>query len=272
MSEKLHLSNLHCHTTFSDGANSPEEMAEAAIGLGLSAIGFSDHSHTPTDSLYCITAENVPLYKRAIREVQQQFAGRIEVALGLEQDAMTVLDDRDDYDYILGDSHYVTGGGRLWHVDHDAAEQRESINEGFGGSWLSYAKEYFREYVEGVTRMKPDILGHFDLVTKFGLIDECDPAYQAAAVEALHAALAVTPVIEMNTGAISRGYRKLPYPADFLLKEIKKAGGEITLCSDSHAVHTQTCFFPESLDILRAAGFDHMIVWKNGGLNEVGIR
>lgn len=271
MSRKLPLSNLHCHTTFSDGANTPEEMAEAAIGLGLSAIGFSDHSHTPGDSLYCIKAENVPAYKRTIRELQKTFAGRIEIALGLEQDAMTILDDRADYDYILGDSHYVTGGGRLWHVDHDAAEQRLSIDEGFGGSWLRYAKAYFEAYVEGVTRMKPDILGHFDLVTKFGMIDEDDPAYRAAAVEALHASLAVTPVIEMNTGAISRGYRRLPYPADFLLEEIRRAGGHITLCSDSHAVHTQTCFFPESLEILRQAGFDHMIVWQNGALTQVGL-
>ncbi len=271
MSFNMPLSNLHCHTIFSDGKNTPEEMAEAAIALGLSAIGFSDHSHTPTDSTYCITSANVPVYKRTIRDMQQKFAGRIEVALGLEQDAMTVLDDREDYDYILGDVHYVTGGGRLWHVDHDAAEQKQCIDEAFGGSWLKYAKAYFDAYVEGVTRMKPDILGHFDLVTKFGFVDESDPAYRAIAVEALHAALAVTPVIEMNTGAISRGYRTLPYPADFLLKEIRAAGGEITLCSDSHAVSTQTCFFPESIEILRHAGIDHMLVWQNGGLKARGI-
>ena len=30
--------------------------------------------------------------------------------------------------------------------------------------------------------------------------------------------------------------------------------------------------YPVTLDILRAAGFDHMIVWKNGGLNQVGLK
>jgi DNA polymerase (family 10) len=35
---------LHCHTTFSDGANSVAEMAEAARGLGYAYLGISDHS------------------------------------------------------------------------------------------------------------------------------------------------------------------------------------------------------------------------------------
>ncbi len=44
----IELSNLrgtfHCHTTASDGENSLEEMAAAAIELGLQYLGISDHS------------------------------------------------------------------------------------------------------------------------------------------------------------------------------------------------------------------------------------
>ena len=35
--------NLHCHTTFDDGNNSPEEMISADIKSGLDCIGVSLH-------------------------------------------------------------------------------------------------------------------------------------------------------------------------------------------------------------------------------------
>ena len=50
----MSFSDLHLHTTFSDGKNSPEEMVEEAIRLGLSEIGFSDHAYTFFDERYCM--------------------------------------------------------------------------------------------------------------------------------------------------------------------------------------------------------------------------
>lgn len=39
--------NLHCHTTFDDGASTPEEMVCAAMEHGLSSLGIS--AHAPMD-------------------------------------------------------------------------------------------------------------------------------------------------------------------------------------------------------------------------------
>ena len=39
------MKDLHMHTVFSDGKNTPEEMVEEAIRLGLDTVGISDHSH-----------------------------------------------------------------------------------------------------------------------------------------------------------------------------------------------------------------------------------
>lgn len=46
--------DLHTHTTFSDGRNTPEEMVLSAIGMGMSTLGISDHSYTSFDESYCI--------------------------------------------------------------------------------------------------------------------------------------------------------------------------------------------------------------------------
>ena len=53
--DNLIKSNLHTHTTFCDGVDTPEEMVQAALGLRMDTIGFSGHSFTPIDTSYCMT-------------------------------------------------------------------------------------------------------------------------------------------------------------------------------------------------------------------------
>ena len=43
------LSNLHTHTIFSDGVNSPQEVIEKAIELNFESIGFSEHAECGYD-------------------------------------------------------------------------------------------------------------------------------------------------------------------------------------------------------------------------------
>ena len=52
--------NLHCHTTFDDGASTPEEMVCAAMEHGLSSLGISAHAPmdgedwcTPKECVFC---------------------------------------------------------------------------------------------------------------------------------------------------------------------------------------------------------------------------
>ena len=44
------FSNYHTHTTYCDGANTPEELVLEAIRLGCPELGFSGHSHLAEDS------------------------------------------------------------------------------------------------------------------------------------------------------------------------------------------------------------------------------
>ena len=54
---------LHCHTVYCDGKNTPEEMVLAAIENGMHALGFSTHSYTSRDLTYCIRKEKIEDYK-----------------------------------------------------------------------------------------------------------------------------------------------------------------------------------------------------------------
>ena len=70
--------------------------------------------------------------------------------------------------------------------------------------------------------------------------DETDPAYQAAALEALHAADPKETLLEINTGAMSRNCRTVPYPSDVLLRSLRDFGGRVCISSDSHSASTIT--------------------------------
>ena len=267
----MRYSDLHIHTVFSDGAHTMEDMVLTAIEKGFVSVGISDHSYTPFDLRYCIQPERLPAYHEELRRLKREYADRIEVYAGLEYDGWSELPDRHLYDYLIGDCHYIKIGGRYFSVDHAAAEQKATLDEWFGGDPLAYCRAYFETYVERTRIHCPDVMGHFDLPVKFGLVDEDDPAYRRMAADALLACLEVTPVVELNTGAIARGLRNKPYPHFGLLREILLHGGRIVLASDAHCRENLGFGFSDALDLLRASGFRSVAVLRHGVFEEVGL-
>ena len=82
-------------------------------------------------------------------------------------------------------------------------------------------------------------LENTDVIAKFNregdLFDPNHPRYRAAAQKALDALLDTPAVLEVNTGAISRGYTTEPYPAQAYLRQWLAAGKEIIFASDCHS-------------------------------------
>jgi histidinol-phosphatase (PHP family) len=59
----------------------------------------------------------------------------------------------------------------------------------------------------------------------------------------------------VNTGAISRGYRKEPYPTFPYLKSLRENGNLVLLSSDSHHRDTLLYQFNLAKELVHAAGF-----------------
>ena len=228
------LSDLHIHSNFSDGADSPEEIVLAAIGMNMETIGFSDHSYTEFDGSYCMKKENIEPYKKEILRLKEKYKDKIKILCGIEQDFYSV-EPTDDYDYIIGSVHYIKSGDNYIPIDDSASCLINAANTYFGGDIYRLCEIYF----DTVSKIrKADIIGHIDLVTKFNeptpLFDEKNGRYVAAYKKALDALLKLNIPFEMNMGAISRGYRKTPYPSPDIIRYIKDKGGRIVLSSDAH--------------------------------------
>lgn len=62
-------------------------------------------------------------------------------------------------------------------------------------------------------------------------------------------------VLEVNTGAIARGYRDDPYPTAELLTAWREMGGRATITSDCHDAAKLDCAFERAVELLRQTGY-----------------
>ncbi len=258
------LTNYHTHTNFCDGVNTPEEMVLYAIDKGFRTLGFSGHAYTPFDLSYCI--KDTEGYISKINELKEKYKGKIEIYCGVEEDAFAQAD-RSRFDYILGSAHYVRAGGKYCTVDMDEKSLRETV-AACGGDPLRMADIYYKDFVDYILTRKPDIVGHFDLITKF---DETDapmflgkPLYEKLAEAYIEKAARSGCVFEVNTGAVCRGYRTSPYPAENLLYILNKLGSRVVLSSDCHSAQHLDFYFNETEKILRNIGFNCVYEFTRG--------
>lgn len=249
------LSDFHTHTRFSDGKNTAEEMLLHAISMGLKTIGFSDHASGDND--YSMKKEDILPYRKEIARLKEKYEGQIEVLSGIELDA-DGIDTAEYYDYAIASVHHMAVAGEEYCIDLSVDETRRMLTKGFGGDFDSCAEAYYEKLTDYALKSGANIVGHFDLLTKFSEVgipfDEESPRYQAAWRAAL-SALADKLVFEINTGAISRGYRTAPYPASPILKELQALGGKVVLSGDSHSTSAICAHFEKAEQILLAHGF-----------------
>lgn len=238
------LYNYHTHTTYCDGKNTAEEMVQKAIELGLSELGFSGHSYTEFDLEPCMTRAGTELYKKEINALKEKYKNKIKILLGIEYDYHS-NEPTDDYDYILGSVHYILKGDEYLCIDYSREKQIEAVNKHYGGDFYAYIEDYYKTVAELYNKLKCDIIGHFDLVTKYNadgsLFDTKHPRYIAAWQAAADAIIKTPAVVEINTGGIARGHVSEPYPSKEIIEYFKSYGKKMIFSSDCHNKNYLLC-------------------------------
>ncbi len=266
--------NLHTHTNFCDGKNTPEELVREAIALGMDTLGFSGHSHTPFDAGYTMSQKGTEQYCKEILRLKEQYADKIDLLLGIEQDVFAPLAPQ-SFDFCIGSVHYVCLEGEYVSVDDTLEIAEKGVADFCEGDWYRFTRAYYETVATVIEKTGCDIVGHFDLVAKFNerypRFDESNPRYLHPAMEALDALLEKNAVFEINTGAMAKGYRRLPYPAPIFLHRIAERQGRVTLSSDAHDRSTLLYGFSDACRILRSCGISRVSVMEKNGWRELGI-
>ena len=267
--------NLHVHTTYADGRDTPEEIILAAIEKGFDSIGFSEHSYMPYSTYpYQMTVADTETYKKEIAALKSKYKGIIDVFCGIEFELFSDIDTH-DFDYLIGSVHYLEHNGNIIGFDRGLSETVALINNHFDGYVLKFAKKYFETVMVLPEKRSFDIVGHFDVLAKNNekghFIDTLSDSYLKMGIEAINSLRGKIPLFEVNTGAISRGYTSIPYPQTEFLKEFKRCGFGAIITSDCHNKDFLDCGYDKAQQLLLEAGFKSKWILTDSGFTEVSI-
>ena len=266
-------SSAHNHTVFCDGKSTAEEMVLKAIDLGFVSLGFSGHGYSPYDPTGMPRKDEIR-YREEIRRLQDIYGDQLEILLGIEHDSLMPYDNF-PYDFMIESVHNLYKDRYVYSVDWDQEHLEDAIRA-HGGNIYDYCKIYFDTCAETYLNSPAQIAGHIDLVCKFNeqvpLFDENDPRYLGPAFDALDCALEKDMVIEVNTGAMARGKKTVPYPAPAILRRVKEKNGKIMVNGDCHDAKNLIYGYNEAKELLISCGFDSAVILRKHGFEEIGLR
>ncbi len=251
--------NYHTHTVWCDGADTPEAVVLSAVGKGFDTIGFSSHMAFPQAEPWELEPSRGGAYTAEIRSLAVKYAGRIKVLCGGEADYIrgVTTPEKSRYaalslDYLIGSVHtLVAPDGAHVSVDHSVKILEEGIAAHFGGDAESFVKTYFEAERE-MLRFDFDILAHADLVRKFNAkapyFDETAAWYIKEIERTADAIAASGKIVEVNTGAISRGWLDDAYPSPLFREMLRERGVRFILSSDAHSADAIDCAFDRFAD------------------------
>jgi histidinol-phosphatase (PHP family) len=253
------LADLHVHSTCSaDGSSTIADYARRATRLGLAEVGFCEHADfDPRDRSYGTL--DLARYDRELAEAQAIAPG-VRLRQGVEITFQANLAagigawlGQHTWDYVVMSVHlldYCDG----WAI----VSERDTVNAYFRSHSLRQAcLPYFEELLRAVQSGLGDVLGHFDLVKRYGTqtYGPFEPGtFEEEIREVLRAMVGCGMALEVNTSGLRQGPGE-PYPGLTVLRWYRDMGGElVTLGSDAHDTHHLGAGLPEGAALARAAG------------------
>lgn len=248
--------NYHTHTTFCDGTNTAEEMAQQALSLGFEHLGFSGHMDPDIHM-------DLPAYYAEIARLRDKYRGQLDILTGVELDNMYDPHVADAAEYRIGSTHFVDVPSEVpMSVDNTEEILEELCGQFFSGDYYRLAKAYYELEAQVCDRLYDvTFIGHFDLIVRFNdsmhFIDEGDPRYYKPALEAMEYLVSKGKPFEINCGAVNRGRKADFYPNTMLLKALRQFGGEIVISSDAHQKEKLNGAFDRAVAHAIECGFTH---------------
>jgi histidinol-phosphatase (PHP family) len=233
----------------------PVDYAAHALKVGLTEIGFSDHSPMEIDDfddwrMYTRDTRDLDEYVEKVRRAQREFPN-LSIKLGLEVDYIPghelwirQLAARHPWDYFIGSVHYVSGS---WDFDNPKKLSEWKKHDPFE-VWTMYFERLTMAAASGLF----DIIGHADLAKKFCFYpkEDCTALFEKFLTTCAQKEVA----IEINTAGLRKDCKEL-YPSQTILNIAADKGVPLAFGSDAHSPTEVGLNFTEALDSARRAGF-----------------
>lgn len=274
---KISLHGGHSGEFCEHAEGSLREIVQSAAEVGYHVFGVAEHMpRVEPRFLYTREREmgwtvetleqNFERYAQTVRSLAHEFADRLTVLCGFEievvpQDRYPQLvaeyRARYGFDYVVGSVHYLNDTM----VDGSSDETFLGLVEQMGGM-ENLAVAYYQKVAEMAQAVRPEVIGHLDLVRlrahRLGLTEAiATPRVRRAVEEALEAIRSVDAFVEVNTSGLRKGLPE-PYPARWIVELGTRMGVKFCIGDDSHRP-TQVGFgLDEAREHLLQSGVDRV--------------
>lgn len=219
------------------------QFASMAQQQNIKEIGLAEH-----DEFYHLVDFGV------LGRVQESFPG-LHIRTGLEVDYVPGREKKIEemarfweYDYIIGSIHFIEG----WPFDHPDYRDRFEVLD---------TDEIYRAYFNLSQQMVCsglfDIVGHFDLIKKWGHrpIEKSSLQYAQMALECVKDA---GMVMEINSAGLRKPVGEV-YPAPEIIEKMRSMEIPVTLASDAHHPSETGAGLFEARQMLYRAGYREVV-------------
>ncbi len=251
----------HCHSDHSrDGRDSITDLYRRARDLGLRAVTITDHceinaylSEGYRDSVI-VSFQDI----RALAEdqpIQTELLAGIEIGQALHDLSYAEQTlDRCAYDFVLASVHSVRNERDFFELDYSAVDVDH------------FLRRYFEELLELTVWGNFDSLAHLTYPLRYIVGEHGIPVdmarYMPQIDEILRALAKGGKALEVNTSGLRQAIGQTMPHLD-LVRRFRALGGRfVTVGSDAHCAADLGKGIAEGYDLLRAAGFRYVTVYR----------
>jgi DNA polymerase (family 10) len=196
--------DLHCHTTWSDGRQSAEQMARGAMARGLEYLAITDHSASHGFGNH-VTAEELLQHAEEVRALNAQLDG---------------------FELLIGSEVNILPDGSLDYAD-EVLEQLDWVIASVHTSFGMRESEMTARMVQAMEHPLVDAIGHAT-----GRKIETRQPYAVAVDRLIEAAVRTGTMLEINSAPDRRDLN------DVYARAAAEAGVPILIDTDAHGVNT----------------------------------
>ncbi|MBN1552659.1 histidinol-phosphatase HisJ family protein [bacterium] len=248
------LIDYHIHTVFSDGKSTHNDYIASALKTGLTEIGFTDHiCHRPVP--WSMELSRIAELKKTVTTLKNLELPGVKLGIemdylpGHESDIHSVIRALEP-DYVIGSVHFIGD----WNYDSPLYISRFSERD-----LMEIYSEYFDLVGKAAKSGLFDIIGHADLIKKFGHVPG-KPLTDLYS-KALKIIKSADVCIELNTSGRDRPCGEF-YPCDEFIGISSSMGIPVTLGSDAHTADELGRYFGEAIQLLKKLGYRDVSIFK----------
>jgi len=259
------LYESHCHTPLCKHATGlPAEYAAMAEQRGLKGIVVTCHAPLP-DGLgieHRMAPEQYDDYVELVARAREEFAGRVDVLLGLESDYLPGYEKWAEKLHARVPLHHVLGSVHM-QVPHYKAKY-------FNGDAFAYQQTYFNHLAESAETGLFDTLAHPDLVKNEAPHEWLFPRIKPHIQRALDRIAKTGVAMELNTSGLNKALAEMN-PGPRILELMRERGIPVVLGADAHRPARVGDRYEQALRMLQELGFETVSFFTDRRRTDVAI-